>query len=165
MICGTYCYDLALKRRTFMAAWRTGLVSWPMRLILFGVLPLGFAYGFWQSWHRHQHDLVIFLTLFVVLFMLMPLFYVVVVLPRRFRAEPYADTDITICFSDDGMVQKGVAGESRITWTGIHKAREMQKHFLLIFHNRLVMLVPKEAFANEADLRAIRRLFAAHAKE
>ncbi len=162
MVCGTYRYDLALKRRTFMTAWRLSLAMWPARIVVFGLLPLGFTFAFWLAWSRGQYGPVIFLTLFVVLYMLIVFFYIFVVVPRQFQSEPYADTDFSVCFSEEGMTQKSVSGENRLAWNAIRFARELPEHFLLMFHNRLVLLIPKAAFSGEAEVQAVRELLQTH---
>ena len=103
-----------------------------------------------------------FLTLLVVLYMLIVFFYIFIVVPRQFQSEPYANSDFSVCFSEEGMTQKSVSGENRLAWNAIRFARELPEHFLLMFHNRLVLLIPKAAFSGEAEVQAVRALLHAH---
>ena len=162
MVCGTYRYDLALKRNMFMAGWRLSLATWPARIVVFGLLPFSLALVFLMAWLAGEHGFAIFLTLFVVLYVLMRFLCLIVLIPRQFRSEPYADTDISVCFSEEGMTKKSVVDECRFTWNAFRLARELPEHFLLMFHNRLVLLIPKAAFSGEAEVQAVRELLQTH---
>jgi YcxB-like protein len=88
---------------------------------------------------------------------------VILVLPRfTLAGNTKLRDEYRLTFSDNGIVFKTAAIDSRIAWSLYTHAIELREFYLLYYGRREFTVIPKRAFAGADDMQAFDGLLAGH---
>ena len=74
------------------------------------------------------------------------------------RTSPLFQNEIHCTFTDSGVEMKTSASQSRVDWSGFHRAVELKEFVLLYMSSRVFYIVPKRSFSTADQLEAFKAL-------
>jgi hypothetical protein len=157
---------LALVNVTRRSSWRLRAILVVMWLAVF-VLIMGLTSESWTQFTQALHDIVTFneVPFFVYLPLLAGL-VLIAIMPsltmlramRLYGGFAIADQDIAIVLDEAGVTTTGPGRQARMEWSYIKRVIVRPSHLFLAISKREAVVVPRRAFASEAEFVAVTAL-------
>ena len=77
---------------------------------------------------------------------------------NTFKTSPLFQGELSCTFTDSGVEMKTAASQSRVDWSGFHRAVELGDFVLLYMSSRVFYIVPKKSFSSVDQLEAFKSL-------
>jgi hypothetical protein len=74
------------------------------------------------------------------------------------RTSPLFRSELRCVFSESGVEMATPASQSRVDWSGFHRAVELKEFVLLYMSSRVFYIVPKRSFSSPDQLEAFKSL-------
>ena len=126
-------------------------------LTILGVIQTGLYIINFSKNGSSNFDLLIFGLCFIILAPI--LIYINV--NRQFNNDAFLKMKYSFKFYDDYFVLIYPAGQNRIGWPDLVKSKELKSGILLFLTTRLIHIIPKRAFADQAEFEKLKQLIKA----